>query len=93
LQVFNEQANKAQHNRQAVVMMGLFDGLKKAIGNAGTTDNLATVEAENAALIKLYQERVTRINNLEVITSLQHLMLYIGCIVVVVYSRFIADVV
>ena len=53
------------------VTMGLFDGLKKAIGGStGLSDGLASVEAENAALIKLYQERVTRINSLEVVCKM-----------------------
>lgn len=44
--------------------MGLFDGLKKAIG--GNVEQGPSPEIESAALIKQYEGRVARINAMEV---------------------------
>ena len=47
----------------AVTVMGLFDGLKKAIGG---NDQAQSPEVESVALIKQYEGRVARINAMEV---------------------------
>jgi hypothetical protein len=48
----------------AATRMGLFDGLKKAIG--GPLDELQAMETENSNLLKQYSEKAARINQLEV---------------------------
>lgn len=47
-------------------MLGLFDGLKKAMGGGPATDVAAPPESERNAILRQYLERVKRINDMEV---------------------------